>query len=82
MNDEKKYGPKLYELNLRDAIDKKLLCEYKIMTPIFAEGQYDNYINHNNIVIINGENYTKHSIMSALLLLKTLSPKHLSIRCC
>ncbi len=50
MDNEKIYGKKFYELNMRYAIDNKLLTDYKIITPLATNQQILDYLQFKKLV--------------------------------
>jgi superfamily II DNA or RNA helicase len=75
MNNKKYYGETIYELNMGDAIDKNILTNYQIITPLTTlKMLYESLIeNKIKLVDINKNiKYNSETIASAILILKSL----------
>lgn len=74
MNDESIYGKIIFELGLRDAINRKLLVDYEIVTLLTTNEQLKKYMTKNKIMLVEQDNekYDATMISSALLLLKNM----------
>ncbi len=77
MDDENMYGKTIYEMSISQAINKNLLTDYQIITPITNDKQIEKYMEINKIIIENNEEYSSNSIASALLLIKSINKYNL-----
>jgi superfamily II DNA or RNA helicase len=75
MEDEKIYGKTIYEITMRDAIDMKLLTDYRIITPVVSDEQVEEYIKINKYIINDKKSYESTMIASAIMLLKLMKDK-------
>jgi superfamily II DNA or RNA helicase len=75
MEDEEVYGKTIYEITMRDAIDMKLLTDYRIITPVVSDEQVEEYIKMNKYVINEKKSYESTMIASAIMLLKLMKDK-------
>jgi predicted helicase len=75
MEDEESYGKTIYEITMRDAIDMKLLTDYRIITPVVSNEQVEEYIKMNKYVINEKKSYESTMIASAIMLLKLMQDK-------
>jgi superfamily II DNA or RNA helicase len=75
MEDEEVYGKTIYEITMRDAIDMKLLTDYRIITPVVSDEQIEEYIKMNKYVINDKKSYESTMLSSAIMLLKLMQDK-------
>jgi superfamily II DNA or RNA helicase len=80
MEDEESYGKTIYEITMRDAIDMKLLTDYRIITPVVSDEQVDEYIKMNKYVINEKKSYESTMLSSAIMLLKLMQDKKDTIK--
>jgi predicted helicase len=75
MDNAEVYGNTIYELTMRDAIEKKLLCDYQIVTSVVSNEQIEAFINMNKYVINGKKTYDSHTLASAIMLLNLMKDK-------
>jgi superfamily II DNA or RNA helicase len=73
MKNSQVYGKIFYKLNLRKAIDEKLLTEYQIITPIASKEQIDQYLEQYDVISEQQQKNTRiQDIASAIMLIKCI----------
>ena len=61
MDDEKKYGPIFEVLNFGEAIDSKIILDYKIILAVISDKEYYNIISKNNYINFSKESKDKQT---------------------
>jgi superfamily II DNA or RNA helicase len=73
MTDVDTYGDVISEISFRDAIEKKLLTDYQIITPMITDMQINDYIKKNKYVLLNKIEYTSNMLGIAILLINSMT---------
>jgi predicted helicase len=75
MDNEKKYGPKIYTCNYADAIAANILVDYKINITVTGDATISSYIKKNKLVLIDGvgKPYSGRKLAIALMLLDQIN---------
>lgn len=85
MDNEKHYGKVIHTLSLRHAIEnEKLLCDYKIITPVVIESEMEQFIKQQKYVTIDNALYTSRELMIAYMIKKCFDNgqiRHLLVYC-
>lgn len=72
MDDSSQYGPTFTTLSFRDAIEQKIISDYKIIVPIVKESELINMINRDEYLnvsdrVVDSENLFKQILLSKVI---------------
>jgi len=82
MDNEKIYGKIIYRYGMRQAIEDRVLVDYKIIAPFINSDKYTEEILHNKFVNDNDKIYDIHTILTGLMIISSIEQykfKHLLI---
>jgi len=77
MDDENLYGPVFHRFNFGEAIDQKVISDYKVIVAGISESQIYRWIQNNNLLVDMGENNQEfiesaRNIFKQVLLIKSM----------
>lgn len=85
MDNVHQYGSVIHTLSLRQAIEiEKLLCDYKIITPVVKESEMEEFIKNQKYVNVDNDLYTSRELMIAYMIKKCFDGgqiRHLLVYC-
>lgn len=73
MDDSAQYGPTFTTLSFRDAIEKKIISDYKIIVPIIKESELVNMINRDDYLSISDTIVDSQNLFKQILLAKVMN---------
>lgn len=77
MDNEKLYGKQIVKYSIKEAIDDKVLVDYKIIAPFI-----NNFIDDDYKIVDDGKQFNSHIVITSLLIIKSMEEfkfKHLLI---